>query len=145
LELSSQGYSQRDIARTLQVALGIVNKDISFLRRQAQENLKSHIQDRLPEEYQKCMVGINQVLKISWDIVHNDSTNNNNRLQALALLNDCYKYKMDLTTNGVVITDAIKFVQNSKEKVNQSTTSPQKQDDSSKESKEPIITMGMKN
>jgi hypothetical protein len=30
-------------------------------------------------------------------------------LQALALINDCNK--LDLTTNGVVITDAIKFVQ----------------------------------
>jgi hypothetical protein len=39
------------------------------------------------------------------------------RLQALALINDCYKYIMDLTTNGVVITDAIKFVQISKEKL----------------------------
>jgi hypothetical protein len=36
-------------------------------------------------------------------------------LQALALINDCNKYKMDLTTNGVVITDAIKFVQTNKE------------------------------
>lgn len=26
-------------------------------------------------------------------------------------LNDCYKYIMDLTTNGVVNTDAIKFLQ----------------------------------
>ena len=31
-------------------------------------------------------------------------------LRALALINDCNNYKMDLTTNGVVITDAIKFV-----------------------------------
>jgi hypothetical protein len=31
-------------------------------------------------------------------------------LQALSLINDCNKYKMDLTTNGVIITDAIKFV-----------------------------------
>ena len=36
-------------------------------------------------------------------------------LRALALINDCNKYKMDLTTNGVVITDAIKFVQTNKE------------------------------
>ena len=36
--------------------------------------------------------------------------------QALALINDCNKYKMDLTTYGVVITDAIKFVQTNKEK-----------------------------
>jgi hypothetical protein len=31
-------------------------------------------------------------------------------LQALSLINDCNKYKMDLTTNGVIIPDAIKFV-----------------------------------
>ena len=52
-------------------------------------------------------------------------------LQALALINDCNKYKMDLTTNGVVITDAIKFVQTNKEKL---TMSNKKED---KESKEP--------
>jgi hypothetical protein len=46
------------------------------------------------------------------------------------LINDCYKYIMDLTTNGVVITDAIKFVQTNKEKLTMS-----KEDD--KESKEP--------
>ena len=54
------------------------------------------------------------------------------RLQALSLINDCYKYIMDLTTNGVIIIDAIQFVQNSKEKLNQSS---QKEDD--RESKEP--------
>jgi len=32
------------------------------------------------------------------------------KLQARAIANDCYKYIMDLTTNGVVITDAIKYV-----------------------------------
>jgi len=41
------------------------------------------------------------------------------RLQALALANDCYKCKMDLATNGVVITDAIKFVQQKKQELNQ--------------------------
>lgn len=39
------------------------------------------------------------------------------RLQALALANDCYKYKMDLVTNGLVISDAIKFVQQKKEEL----------------------------
>ena len=103
-----------------------------YLRQQANENLKTHIQDKLPEEYQNCMVGINQVLKICWEIVNksrsvnNDNgqtvtmTDNKTVLQALALINDCNKYKMDLTTNGVVITDAIKFVQTNKEKLTMS-------------------------
>jgi hypothetical protein len=106
--------------------------------------LQKHIQDKLPEEYQNCMTGINQVLKICWEIVtksrnvNNDDGNqtitmvdNKTTPQALALINDCNKYKMDLTTNGVVITDAIKFIQTNKEKLTMSS----KEDD--KESKEP--------
>jgi hypothetical protein len=94
------------------------------------------------------MVGINQVLKICWEIVNksrnmdNDSGNghtmtvidNKTVLQALALINDCNKYKMDLTTNGVVITDAIKFVQTNKEKLSMATKG---EDEGSKKSKEP--------
>jgi hypothetical protein len=57
------------------------------------------------------------------------------RLQALSLINDCYKYIMDLTTNGLVITDAIKFIQTNKEKL----TSNKKGD---KESKEPDYDEG---
>jgi hypothetical protein len=65
-------------------------------------------------------------LKICWEIVNasrNDNgqavtmTDNKTVLQALALINDCNRYKMELTTNGVVITDAIKFVQTNKEKL----------------------------
>jgi hypothetical protein len=47
---------------------------------------------------------------MSWNIVALDSVNHTNRLQALSLINDSYKYLMDLTTNGVVITDATKYV-----------------------------------
>ena len=91
------------------------------------------------------MVGINQVLKICWEIVNKSRNVNNDNgngqtvtitdnkivLQALALINDCNKYKMDLTTNGVVITNAIKFVQTSKEKLTMSTK------EVNEESKEP--------
>jgi hypothetical protein len=88
-------------------------------------------QETLPEEYQNCMTGINQVLKLCWEIVNKSRNvcNENSKgqtitmidnktiLQALALINDCNKYKMDLTTNCVIITDVIKFVQTNKEKL----------------------------
>jgi hypothetical protein len=111
--------------------------------------LETHIQNKLPEEYQRCLTGMNQVLKLSWQIANNNigrqndqNQNVNNstlttgddrtRLQALSLINDCYKYIMDLTTNGVVITDAIKFVQTNKEKLAMSA----KEDNNGNESKE---------
>jgi hypothetical protein len=130
LELSSQGQTERQIATVLQVGKTTVHKDLAYLSCQAKENLRTHIQDKLPEEYQKCMVGINQVLNIAWSIVNKSVVDDKTRLQALALINDCNKYKMDLTTNGVVITDAIKFVQTNKEKLMSA-----KEND--KESKEP--------
>jgi hypothetical protein len=96
---------------------------------------------------------MNQVLKLSWQIANNNNNNgkqndqgynesssntlttgdDRTRLQALSLINDCYKYIMDLTTNGVVITDAIKFVQTNKEKLTMSN----KNEDNGKESNEP--------
>ena len=80
LELSSQGHSERERANTLQMHPTTIHRDLAFLRKQAQENLKSQIQERLPEQYQKCMIGLNQVLKMGWDIVQNDSTTAANRL-----------------------------------------------------------------
>jgi hypothetical protein len=156
LELSSQGYTQSEISKSLQVDESVISRDKAYLRQGAQENLKTHIQDKLPEEYQNCMTGINQVLKICWEIVNRSRNVNNNDnsgqtvtmidnktvLQALALINDCNKYKMDLTTNGVVITDAIKFVQTNKEKLSMST---KEEDKDSKESKEPDYDDGENN
>ena len=149
LELSSQGHNQSEIATIMQVGISTINRDTIYLRQQAQENLKIHVQQKLPEEYQRCLTGMNQVLKLSWQIAnnntkgqdHNDNNNNTlttgderTRLQALSLINDCYKYIMDLTTNGVIITDAIKFVQTNKEKL---TAMSSKEDNGSKESEEP--------
>jgi hypothetical protein len=57
-ELCSKGYSQREISQTLQVGLATVNRDISYLRSQAKDNIKRYIDERLPEEYEKCLVGL---------------------------------------------------------------------------------------
>ena len=149
-QLLVRGYSQWDVAKELQIDQSTVSRDIQYLRHRAQENLQKHIQQKLPEEYQRCLTGMNQVLKLSWQIAnnntkqnlqaHNDNINtittgdDRTRLQALSLINDCYKYIMDLTTNGVVITDAIKFVQTNKEKL---TAMSSKEDNGSKESEEP--------
>jgi hypothetical protein len=110
----------------LKVSQPTISRDIEYLRTCAQEYLKAYIQDKLPEEYQRCLTGMNQVLKLRRQIANNNANqngqnlnDNNNvttgddrtRLQALSLINDCYKYIMDLTTNVVVITEATKFVQ----------------------------------
>ena len=85
LELSSQGHSQRDIADTLHVNKSVISRDKAYLKPQAQENLKTHIQDKLPEEYQNCMTGINQVLKICWEIVNKSRNIDNDNDQTVTI------------------------------------------------------------
>ena len=116
LELSSQGFNQSDIATVLQVDKSIISRDVAYLRNQAQENLQKHIHETIPEEYQKAMVSINQILKMCWSIV-SKTADEKTRLQALALINDCTRHRVDLSTNGVVITDTIKYVNQKQEQI----------------------------
>ena len=116
-ELSSQGHSQREIAQMLQVSNGTVNKDLFTLRQQAKDNIKRYIDERLPEEYEKCLVGLNAITKEAWDTAQN-TEDKREKIQALSLAKDCYSMKLDLLTNATVVDDAIRFVSGkSKEKV----------------------------
>jgi hypothetical protein len=65
------------------------------------------------------MAGINRVLQLTWEIAEKP-TDDKTKLQAFAQLNEGYKFKMDLTTNGVVVTDAIKYVQGQMDCLNKS-------------------------
>jgi hypothetical protein len=51
-------------ANFIKVGTGTVHIDVVYLNEKAQENLKTHVQERLPEQYQKYINGLNQVLKM---------------------------------------------------------------------------------
>jgi predicted transcriptional regulator len=108
-ELSSQGYSQREIAQVLQVSNGTVNRDLSILREQAKANIKRYIDERLPEEYEKCLVGLNAITREAWNTAQSTEDKREN-IQALSLAKECYSMKLDLLTNATVVDDAIRFV-----------------------------------
>lgn len=93
----------------MHVSQPTVNKDLAHIRREAQENLQNHIHETIPLEYLRAMVSLNQVLRMCWSII-SKTEDEKTKLQALALINDCTKLKGDLSTNSVVITDAIKYV-----------------------------------
>jgi len=109
LELSSQGNSQSEIARILQVGMGTVNRDLSYLRSQAKDNIRKYIDERLPEEYEKCLVGLNSVVREAWN-TSQQTQDRREKIQALSLAKDCYAMKLDLLTNATVVDDAIGFI-----------------------------------
>ena len=116
LELSSQGFSDRDIATKLQVSSLTIYRDLRSLRKQAQDNLQKHIHETVPEEYQKCMVGMKNNLKETLDIA-NSVTDPRVKLQARAIVNDCYKFILDMSTNAGIVSDALKYVTQQKEQL----------------------------
>jgi hypothetical protein len=108
-ELCSKGYSQREISQVLQIGLATVNRDVSYLRYQAKANIKRYIHQRLPEEYEKCLVGLTAITKEAWNTAAN-TEDKREKLQALSLAKECYSMKLDLLTNATVVDDAIRFV-----------------------------------
>lgn len=87
----------------------VISRDIAHLRHRARKNLKRHIHQTIPEEYQKACNTLNQVLRMTWAIV-SKTEDEKTRLQALVLINDVNKYRTELVTNGVIVNDALLIV-----------------------------------
>ena len=116
-ELSVKGFSQSEIARMLEIPKVTISRDISFLREQSKKNIKEHISDKLPLEYNKCISGLEEIVKEAWIICVNSEKNGNtkDKISSLALIKDTYSEKMNLLTNASLLQDSIKFVNETKQ------------------------------
>ena len=65
----------------------------------------------------KCMVGMKQNLKHVLEIAET-ATDTKTKLQSRVIANDCYKFIMEMSTNAGIVSDALKFVNQSKQKIN---------------------------
>jgi hypothetical protein len=63
------------------------------------------------------MVGMKRNLKQVLEIAET-AADAKVKLQARATANDCYKYIMELCTNAGIVSDALKFVNQSERKIN---------------------------
>jgi hypothetical protein len=113
LEMLNKGDSQFEIARILQVDLSIISRDVYFLRQQSKENVKKYVDERLPEEYEKCLVRLTAITREAWNTAQS-AEDKREKIQALSLAKECYSMKLDLLTNATVVDDAIMFVSSNK-------------------------------
>ena len=94
MELLSKGESnQSEIARILQVDKSIVCRNIAYLRQQSRTNIKKYIDERLQEEYEKCLVGLNAITREAWNTAHN-TEDKREKIQALSLAKECYSISL---------------------------------------------------
>lgn len=108
-EQSSKGYSQAEIARRLQIPEYTISRDLDYLRERAKENIRKYVEERLPEEYEKCLIGLTAIQKEAWSAAER-TQDTREKIHALSLAKDCYGMKLELLTNASVVDDAIRFV-----------------------------------
>lgn len=60
------------------------------MKAQATEQLKFHIQERLPWEHRICSEGLSLIIKHAWSIILEGDTKEN-KIAALSLIAQCYK------------------------------------------------------
>jgi hypothetical protein len=83
----------------LHIGLATVNRDVSHLRNHAKTNIKKYVDERLPEEYEKCMVGLNAITREAWNTAQS-TEDKREKIQTLSLAKECYSMKLDLLTNA---------------------------------------------
>ncbi|MFL6471794.1 MAG: helix-turn-helix domain-containing protein [Nitrososphaeraceae archaeon] len=133
-ELSSKGQSQTEIARMLQISESTISRDLDHLRQQSNHNIRRYIDERLPGEYEKCLLGLNAITREAWNTAQN-TEDRREKIQALSLAKECYSMKLELLNNASVVDDAIRFVSSNKFK--DSLTSGDNHEIEREKSKEP--------
>jgi transcriptional regulator len=102
VEMRAKGMSQIEIARELQISDSSISSDVQYLREQAKGTIKEYATDHLPEQYQVCLVALDEIIKRAFDILEN-SDENREKLQAMD-----QGYRSRLTLGSTIIT--INFV-----------------------------------
>jgi DeoR/GlpR family transcriptional regulator of sugar metabolism len=110
-QLLAKGHnSHREISGILQIPKTTVTRDIQFLNQEAKNSVRKYIDERLPEEYERILVGVTSILREAWEISRKEEIDTKEKIQALSLAKECYSMKLDLLTNASVIDDAARFV-----------------------------------
>jgi hypothetical protein len=94
-----RGNTQWEIAESLEVSQSTISRDIQWIRSVAKKELKDTLEKKLPEEYHKYLVGINEVLRQAWDIALSGNAVEKTRLEALQFVIECSKHKMNVILN----------------------------------------------
>jgi hypothetical protein len=115
--LSTKGYSQPKIANILDCSQGLVSLDLSFLRQRTREALADYLENKLPLIFQESMAGISDVISQTWEIINNPNVSNHDRLHALSLVADCNERRLDMASNGSIVENGIRFVQDARQRL----------------------------
>lgn len=110
LELASDGYGVREIAKLLKISHPTVSRDMQWLRYKAKEQIRKYIDEQVPLEYHKTLTGLQNIIKSMSDIIAN-SEDNKEIMQASGIKMQALNMKMELVSNANLVHEAIDLVE----------------------------------
>lgn len=109
MKLASEGYSQSEIAEVLKVTQPTISKDLAYITKAAYDNVRYHIESRLPFEREKTLMLFESIKKRAIDMANKDEgkIGDRDRIAALTLAKDAGKEIMALHTQGEHVKNAL--------------------------------------
>jgi hypothetical protein len=117
LELVAQAVPQNQITHKLGVSSATISLDMQYLRETAKSNISSHIEERIPAQYETCQAGLKLILRKTYEIVDDKSKRTEEQLAAMNLAVNIYGKLMNLSTNGAILEKTIKWLAERKEQL----------------------------
>lgn len=100
-QLVSRGYSQRDISKELCVSLGLVNQDISFIRKQAKKNMEHYISVALPEEMDNSLIRLRDLIREAWKDIADTTITKRDKYTAIQVVKECTALRLEILGSGI--------------------------------------------
>lgn len=141
-DLLAQGYTnQSEIAHKLNVSEPTVSRDIQFLNRQAQENLRIHVERRIPFEIEKCYTGLNLVLKKAFEITNLENAKISEKVAALQVVLTTYDKMWEVILGRPLLKEVIDKFMTKQKQLEEAANEIQKEREKDKERKRLGLTL----
>jgi DNA-binding Lrp family transcriptional regulator len=141
-ELLAQGYTnQSEIAHKLNVSEPTVSRDIQFLNRRAQENLRIHVERRIPFEIEKCYTGLNLVLKKAFEITNLENAKISEKVAALQVILTTYDKMWEVISGRPVLKEVIEKFKAKQKQLEEAANEIQREREKDRERKRLGLTL----
>ena len=110
LELASNGYGVVEISGILKVSHPTVSRDVSFLRRQAKDEIHRYITDQVPFEYKKTLAGLEAIIKNMSQIISN-SQDSKEIMAATSIKMQALNMKIEMVSGANLVQEGIELVE----------------------------------
>jgi DNA-binding Lrp family transcriptional regulator len=141
-ELLAQGHTnQSEIARKLNVSEPTVSRDMQFLNRQAQENLRIHVEQRIPFEIEKCYIGLNIVLRKAFEITNLENAKISEKVAALQVVLTTYDKMWEVILGRPLLKEVIDKFMTKQKQLEEAANEILREREKDKESKRRGLTL----